>query len=116
MKVSIVGPCAAGKSTLARNLQALGYDAQDCAQEHSGVQTMWQRIARPDLLIYLDVSLVTLHQRLHVDWEPAYLDEQKRRLYHARAHAHFYLSTDDLTAEQVRDSAAEFLRQAVDPS
>ncbi len=113
MKISIVGPCAAGKSTLARNLQALGYNAQDCAQEHSGVQTMWERIARPDLLIYLDVSLATLHQRLHVDWEQAYLDEQKRRLQHARAHAHFYLDTDRLTIAQVRDAAAEFLRGTI---
>ncbi len=110
MKISIVGPCAAGKSTLARNLRALGYNAHDCAQEHSDVQSMWRRIARPDLLIYLDVSLATLHARLGVDWEPVYLDMQKRRLADARAHAHFYLNTDRLTRDQVCDAAAEFLR------
>ncbi len=110
MKISIVGPCAAGKSTLARNLQAMGYDARDCAQEHSGVQYMWARIACPDLLIYLDVSLATLHTRLKVDWEPYFLDVQKRRLRHAREHAHFYLNTDGLTIEQVRDAVLEFLR------
>ncbi len=110
MKISIVGPCAAGKSSLARNLQSLGYDAHDCAQEHSDVQTMWQRIARPDLLIYLDVSLASLRARLHVDWEPIFLEMQKQRLAHARTHADFYLHTDGLTQGQVRDAVAEFLR------
>lgn len=110
MRIAIVGPCAAGKSTLARNLKARGYAAEDCGQEHSGVQAMWQRIAKPDILIYLDVSLASIHKRLNVDWEQAYLDEMNRRLTHAREHAHFSLNTDELSIEQVRDGAVEFLR------
>ena len=110
MRIGIVGPCAAGKTTLARELNALGYDARDCAQEHSHVQTMWQRITNPDTLIFLDASLQTIHARLHVDWEQAYLDEMNRRLTHARAYAHFHLDTNPLTREQVLDRVLTFLR------
>ena len=108
-RISIVGPCAAGKSTLARNLQARGYAAEDCGQEHSGVQTMWQRIARPDVLIYLEVSLPAIHARLGVNWGQAYLDEMNRRLTDARANAQCYVDTNPLTPEQVCDRVAEFL-------
>ncbi len=109
MRIAIVGPCAAGKSTLAGNLQARSYDAEDCVQEHSEVQTMWQQIARPDILIYLDASLETIHQRLKVDWEQEYLDRMNRRLTHARSHAHFWLDTNSLTPAQVCERVAEFL-------
>lgn len=110
LRIVIVGPCAAGKSTLAKNLRARGYDAEDCAQEHSGVQYMWQRIARPDVLIYLDVSLRKIQQRLRVNWEQAYLDEMNRRLAHAREHADFFIDTNGLTIEQVCGKAVEFLQ------
>jgi deoxyadenosine/deoxycytidine kinase len=110
MRIAIVGPCGAGKTTLARNLQVLGYDAQECVQEHSHVQAMWQRIAHPDVLIYLDASLATIHARLRVDWEQGYIDEQKRRLTHARAYAHLFLNTDGLSIEQVRNRTVAFLR------
>ena len=110
MRIAIVGPCAAGKTTLARNLKARGYDAEDCGQEHSGVQTMWQEIAKPDILIYLDASLSTIHQRLQVDWEQAYLDEMNRRLKHAREHAHCAIDTNPLTPDQVCERATLFLQ------
>lgn len=110
MRIAIVGPCAAGKSTLAQNLKARGYDAEDCGQEHSGVQTMWEQIAKPDVLIYLDASLPTICARLNVNWEQAYLDELNRRLMHAREHAHFAIDTNPLTPLQVCDCATEFLQ------
>jgi deoxyadenosine/deoxycytidine kinase len=109
MRIAIVGPCAAGKSTLVRNLKARGYDAEECCQEHSQVQVMWQRIARPDILIYLDASLRTIRQRLDVNWEQSYVDEMNRRLTHARAHAHCFVDTSPLTPEQVCDRVSEFL-------
>ena len=109
MKIGIVGPCAAGKSTLARNLGKRGYDAHAIAQEHSEVQTMWRQMTHPDLLIYLDASLSTICARLNVNWEQGYIDEQIRRLGDARAHAAFALVTDDLSLDQVADRVVEFL-------
>lgn len=110
MKIGIVGPCAAGKTTLEANLKKLGYDAHAVSQEHSGVQTMWQQITKPDILIYLDVSLASIHRRLNVNWEQAYLDEMNRRLNHARAHARFFIATDSLTPAQVCATAFDFIR------
>jgi deoxyadenosine/deoxycytidine kinase len=110
MKIGIVGPCAAGKTTLANNLRQAGYDAHAIAQEHSQVQTMWQQIGQPDVLIYLDAALATICERLNVDWEPSYLDEQNRRLTHARAHADLMLATDGLTREQVAARVVDFLK------
>lgn len=112
MRIAIVGPCAAGKTTLEGNLIQLGYDAHAVVQEHSGVQTMWQRVTRPDVMIYLDASIATINARRHVNWEQSYLDEMNRRLAHARAHADFFLDTDGLSVAQVRDRVIEFLRAA----
>ena len=109
MKIGIVGPCAAGKTTLQNNLIRLGYDAHAIAQEHSGVQSMWQRITNPDVLIFLDASRATICARLNVNWEQSYIDEQQRRLTHAREHADFFLITDPLTREQVAERAIDFL-------
>lgn len=110
MRIAIVGPCGAGKTTLEASLTKLGYDARAVVQEHSHVPTMWQRVTRPDVVIYLDASLATINARRGVTWEQSYLDEMKRRLAHARAHAHFYLDTDDLTSEEVCARAVAFLR------
>ncbi len=109
MRIGIVGPCGAGKSTLAERLQALGYDAHDCGQEHSQVQTMWRRITNPDFLIYLDADAATIRERLQVDWEQAYVDELNRRLADARAHSDFHLVTDGLSKEEVLVRILEIL-------
>jgi deoxyadenosine/deoxycytidine kinase len=109
MKIAIVGPCAAGKSTLEINLKKLGYDAHAIAQEHSGVQTMWQRITRPDLVIYLDANIATINARRKANWEPAYLAEMNRRLTHARTHADFFLDTNNLSIDLVLTHVRAFL-------
>lgn len=110
MRIGIVGPCAAGKTTLQNNLLQRGYDARAIAQEHSGVQDMWQRITQPDVLIYLDASRETICRRLKVNWEQAYIDEQLRRLTHARQHADFFLDTNPLTPAQVCLRVIEFIQ------
>jgi deoxyadenosine/deoxycytidine kinase len=100
-RVAVVGVCAAGKSTLVAALRAQHYDARDCAQEHSYVPDMWQRLSRPEVLVYLDVSYEALCQRRTVDFDTAYLDEQRRRLAHARRHCAIYIDTSHLSREQV---------------
>jgi deoxyadenosine/deoxycytidine kinase len=109
MRIAVVGPCAAGKTTLAAKLRELGYDVHDVAQEHSDVLTMWEQITQPDVLVYLDVSLETIHERLRVDWEQSYFEKLISRLTNARAHAHFVLRTDLLSPAQVCDRVLDFL-------
>ncbi len=108
--VKLVGICGSGKSTLARSLQALGYDAQQVSQEHSGVPDLWQRRHPADILIYLDASGPAARQRYpHLDLTDAYLDEERRRLAHARHHADCYLLTDGLTPAEVLAQAVKCL-------
>ncbi|RPJ42672.1 MAG: hypothetical protein EHM21_12490 [Chloroflexi bacterium] len=109
-QVGIVGPCTAGKSTLINRLRGrYNVVLRHIAQEHSYVQTMWQRINLPNWLVFLDVSYPVSMERKKLDWTPAEYEEQQRRLAHARQHADFYLMTDDLTPDQVAEKVAEFL-------
>ena len=100
-RIVVVGRCASGKSLLVDGLKPLGYDARSCAQEHSYVPDMWQRLSRPQFLVYLHASLQTIRQRRPAEYEQAYLCEQDRRLAHAREHCDLYVSTDALTPQQV---------------
>ncbi len=101
LRVAIVGPCASGKSTLAAGLRQHGFLARQIAQEHSYVPAMWQRLSRPDALIYLDASYETCTRRKSLDWLPSEHAEQLHRLRHAREYCDIYINTDSLTAEQV---------------
>jgi hypothetical protein len=107
--IGIVGPCSAGKSTLAQALIARGYNARHIAQEHSFAPRMWQQVGRADVLVFLDVTFPVAQSRRRLDWQPADLDEQQRRLGHARQHADLYLHTDTLTIEAVREAVLGFL-------
>lgn len=107
--IGIVGPCSAGKSTLAKALALAGFDARHIAQEHSFAPRMWQVIGHAQVLIFLDVTYPVAQQRRRLDWQPADWDEQQRRLAHAREHADLYLHTDDLTIEAVREQVLAFL-------
>ncbi|MFQ5592667.1 MAG: hypothetical protein ACE5HA_00735 [Anaerolineae bacterium] len=109
-KIAVVGPCGAGKTTLAQSLKALGYQVREPAQEHSGVPDMWRRMTAPDVLIYLDAELSTIAVRRRIQWGQDYLDRLRRRLRHARRHADLYLPTDGLTPQQVLQRAQRFLR------
>jgi thymidylate kinase len=110
LRIAVVGPCSSGKSTLVDALRAAGYDARHTAQEHSYVPAMWQRISKPDVLIYLDVSYeVARARRPTLDGGPERLAVQRQRLAHARQHCHLYLDTSQLTPEQVHDNVFGFL-------
>jgi ribosome-interacting GTPase 1 len=111
-RVVVVGPDAAGKTELVKRLRALGYNARSCAQDHSYVPDMWQRIARPDFLIYLDAQLKTIARRRAIDWGQQRLDQLNARLAHARAHCDLYLPTDDLAPSEVVDRVQTALSRA----
>lgn len=108
--IAIVGVCAAGKSTLAAGLRSQGYNARGVLQEHSYVPTMWQKITRPDILVYLDASLDNIRRRRNDPGFPADLYGQELiRLSHARAHCHLYINTDHLTPAEVLAAAVDGL-------
>lgn len=112
-RIVVVGPCAAGKSTLVGNLRSKGYAIRTCAQEHSHVPDLWQRYCRAEVLVYLDAGVETIGRRQRrSDWTPERLEEQHRRLADARQHCDFYLYTDDLSHEQVAIQVERFLLQA----
>ncbi len=110
MLVGIVGPCSAGKSTLAKALRGLGYHVKEIRQEHSAAPDMWHRITNPDVLIYLDVSLDVGAQREGLDAPSSWwLKEREIRLAHARAHCDLYIDTSKLSAADVADAALRYL-------
>jgi thymidylate kinase len=109
-RIAVVGVCGSGKTTLVNRMRARGCDACRVLQEHSYVPDMWQRITRPDLLIYLDASLETIRvRRDDPDW-PAWMFEQEvERLRHARVHCDLYIRTDMLAPEEVMARAWSLL-------
>jgi cytidylate kinase len=110
--IGIVGPCGSGKSTLIAGLEKHGYTCRHIAQEHSYVPAMWQRIANPDILIFLDASFPISTARRKLIWQKQDHDEQCRRLRHARQHAAVVVDTDHLTPEQVLRKVLDFLESA----
>jgi deoxyadenosine/deoxycytidine kinase len=113
-RIAVVGACASGKSTLVDRLRRAGFQARHVAQEHSYVPHMWQRISRPDILIYLDVSFETiLVRRPRLDFRRQDLAEQNRRLDHARQHCDLYLDTSSLTPDQVWQQTTTYLDQVL---
>ncbi|MCD6425557.1 MAG: hypothetical protein J7L35_08605 [Anaerolineales bacterium] len=107
--IGVVGPCAAGKSTLVSDLRSRGYQARHIAQEHSYVQDMWKQISNPDILIYLDVSFEISIMRTGSNWARVIYEKQVQRLLHAKQHAGLYINTDDLSPEQVIEFVLEIL-------
>lgn len=109
MRVVLVGICGSGKSTLARGLRAMGYEVKECGQEHSEVPYMWQVLSHPDVLIYLDASEEVTYRRGERHYVPGFVEEERRRLAHARAHCDLYVMTDDLSEAEVLERVGAFL-------
>ncbi len=111
LKIAIVGPCAAGKSTLRQVLEAAGYEqVSNPAQEHSYVADMWQKVTRPEVLIYLDVDYPAARQRRpQEDRGEQGVAEQKKRLAHARRHADLYIDTNPIDAAETAARVLAFL-------
>jgi chloramphenicol 3-O-phosphotransferase len=99
-KIVVVGPCAAGKSTLVTALRALGYDAHVSGQEHSEIATLW-RHSQPDVLIALDADISAVRNRRGESWPEWLHDLQVRRLAAASQAADFAIDTSTLSTHTV---------------
>jgi len=110
-KIGVVGPCAAGKTTLIAGLKSNGFDARHIAQEHSYVADMWKKLTNPNVLIFLDVSYPYTLRRRRLTWTIEEYQEQIYRLRHARQNADFYLNTDNLSPQEVVSIVLEYLTQ-----
>ncbi|MEM7802137.1 MAG: hypothetical protein AAF633_23290 [Chloroflexota bacterium] len=117
LKIAIVGPCSSGKSTLRKSLHSVGYThIKNPTQEHSYVPDMWQKISKPDILIYLDVDYpATLERRPHIDLGPNRVKHQSDRLAHARQHADLYIDTSQLNPQEIELQVVDFLDQLKSP-
>lgn len=113
-RIVVVGPCASGKSALVETLREQSYNAHSAAQEHSYVPTMWL-MTNPSHLIYLEANLETIKRRRQVSWGEPYLQEENRRLAHARAHADIVLDTNTLSKKEVARRVLEFLASQYTP-
>lgn len=109
--IGITGPCGAGKTTLQAGLQARGYRARAIVQEHSYVKDMWQRLTRPDILVFLQASCASGAKRRNMRWTESEWEEQQRRLAHARSHADLVVETDGLGSVEVLGVVLEFLEK-----
>jgi deoxyadenosine/deoxycytidine kinase len=111
--IAVVGPCASGKTTLVEALKAHGYNARQVAQEHSYVPAMWEKITRPDLLVYLGATYETCTRRKNLDWSPKEYQAQIERLSYARERCDLYIDTEQLTPEDIQAIALEFLKTSI---
>jgi shikimate kinase len=110
IRIGLVGPCGAGKTTLRSALQNKGHaNVRHIAQEHSFTPSMWQRLVNPEVLIYLEVSYENTVQRRNLNWTEKEYQEQIRRLSHARQHADLIVDTNPLTPEGVLQHILKFL-------
>ena len=109
-KIVVVGPCAAGKSTLVTALRALGYDAHVSGQEHSEIATLWQH-SDPDVLIALEVEIRAVRGRRGGSWPEWLHDVQVRRLAEASRAANLIIDTTGLTPESVVDRVVAYLQR-----
>ena len=111
MKIGVVGPCGAGKSTLIAALKQYGYNCRHIVQEHSYVPEMWKILSNPDVLVFLDVSYQTATKRRNLNWTMEEYKQELIRLQHAREHADIYIDTDPLTSKEVIEQVLACLKK-----
>lgn len=90
--IVVVGPCAAGKTTLVDALVARGYAAYAVAQEHSVIRDLWSR-RNPDVLVALDLELEIVRERRSPSWSADIYARQHERLQPAFAAADLRIDT-----------------------
>jgi GTPase SAR1 family protein len=109
-KIVVVGPCAAGKSTVVTALRELGYDAHVSGQEHSEIPTLWQH-SQPDVLIALAVDICAVWDRRGGSWPEWLHDLQVRRLAGASRAADLTIDTTALSPQTVVDRVVAYLQR-----
>ena len=100
----IVGPCGSGKTTLFEGIQ--GYDVLEFNQEHCFFIKAWKK-KNADILIYLDATPETCFERKNLS--PRERERQADSLSHARENCDLYVSTDNLTIDEVLERTLIFL-------
>ena len=114
LKIGLVGVCGAGKTTLTNGLEPYHDNVRQIAQEHSYVPDMWQRLANPDVMIYLQASYpVTLHRKSFT-WTEKEYKQQLHRLRHAFEHADIRIDTDSLSPKEILGIVLNFIGE-LDP-
>jgi hypothetical protein len=71
---------------------------------------MWQRLSRPDVLVFLQVSFAEASRRRALNWNEAEYMEQIHRLRHAYQHADLVIDTNDLSPGQVLEQVVGFIQ------
>jgi guanylate kinase len=82
--IAVVGPCAAGKTTLIEGLVRHGFKAH--------------------------ASFESCTERKQLNWAVKDYERQKERLTHARQHCDIYLDTEGISAEEALEHALEALK------
>jgi cytidylate kinase len=111
MKIGVVGPCGAGKSSLIAALKQYGYNCRHIVQEHSYVPEMWRILSDPDVLVFLDVSYEISTKRRNLAWTIEEYKQEVNRLQHARKHADIYIDTDHLTPKEILEQVLASLKK-----
>ncbi len=109
-KIVVVGPCAAGKSTLVTALRELGYDAHVSGQEHSEIAMLWQH-SQPDVLIALGVDMSAVRDRRGGSWPEWLHDLQVQRLAVASRAANLAIDTTRLSPQTVVARVVAYLER-----
>jgi len=111
--IVVVGPCAAGKTTLVEHLQERGFAARVVAQEHSIIGDLFRK-RYPDVVIALDLDLETLRQRRSPTWSVNIYADQHERLKEAFAAADLFIDTVEHDEQEVADMVVEWLEATRD--
>lgn len=107
-RIVVVGRCASGKTTLVERLQALGYEAKAVGQEHSIVRDLWRR-TDPEVLVAVDVDLLTVRRRRSPTWPADVYEKQTSRLQRAMAAADLVVDTAQHDEDDVVRIVVEWL-------
>lgn len=106
----IVGPCAAGKSTLVDGLRRTGVSARAVAQEHSRVRDLFRR--RPSAgVVYLTADWPVIHARRPLSFGRVQYEDEVKRLLYVRSLADVVVHTDVLTPDDVLALVVRWMRE-----